>query len=92
MGCPVVSTAIGIEGLDVVPDEHYLLRDSAEDQAEAVLQLLGDAERRDALSRRARACVEQRFGHRVAAEVFEQICLRAMCRDSVDSPRAVEVV
>ena len=24
MGCPVVSTAIGIEGLDVVADEHYL--------------------------------------------------------------------
>src|SRR6185436_10028968 len=25
MGIPVVSTAIGIEGLDVVPDQHYLL-------------------------------------------------------------------
>jgi polysaccharide biosynthesis protein PslH len=92
MGCPVVSTSIGIEGLDVVPDEHYLLRDGAEDQAEAVLLLLSDAARRIALSRRARSCVEQRFGHRVAAQVFEQICLRAMRSDQVDSPRTVEVV
>jgi polysaccharide biosynthesis protein PslH len=80
MGCPVVSTSIGIEGLDVVADEHYLLRDSAEVQAEALLDLLGDGEHRAALSRRARACVEQRFGHRVAARAFEQICLNAMRR------------
>jgi polysaccharide biosynthesis protein PslH len=92
MGCPVVSTSIGIEGLDVIPDEHYLLRDSAEEQAEAVLRLLSDGECRSALSSRARACVEQRFSHRVAAQVFEQICLRAMRSGPVHSPRAVEVV
>jgi glycosyltransferase involved in cell wall biosynthesis len=27
MGCPVVATSIGIEGLDLVADEHYLLAD-----------------------------------------------------------------
>src|SRR5204862_6883098 len=46
MGCPVVSTAIGIEGLDVVPDEHYLLRDDPADQARAVIELLRDASSR----------------------------------------------
>jgi glycosyltransferase involved in cell wall biosynthesis len=78
MGCPVVSTAIGIEGLDVRPDEHFLLADSAADQATAVLRLLGDDALRGALSQRARQRVEDQFGHRVAAGVFEQICLRAM--------------
>ena len=92
MGCPVVSTAIGIEGLDVEPDEHYLLRDSAEEQAAGVLELLGNAVLRLALSRRARACVEQRFGHRVAAQAFEQICLRAMRRRAVAQPSFAEAV
>ena len=78
LGCPVVSTSIGIEGLDVTPDRHYLLRDAATDQADAVLTLLRDAALRERVSREARACVEARYGHRVAAEVFERICLQAV--------------
>jgi glycosyltransferase involved in cell wall biosynthesis len=78
MGCPVVSTAIGIEGLDVTPGEHYLLADDATDQADAVVRLLEDAALRQRLSRAARDCVEARFGHRVAAAVFESICLEAL--------------
>ena len=78
MGCPVVSTAIGIEGLDVVPGEHFLLRDAAEAQAGAVLELLGDDGLRRRLAANARRCVEERFGHRVAAQVFERICLEAL--------------
>jgi polysaccharide biosynthesis protein PslH len=77
MGCPVVSTTIGIEGLDVTAGEHYLLADSAADQASAVLRLLLDATLRERLSAAARTCVEQRFGHRVASDAFERICLEA---------------
>lgn len=78
MGCPVVSTSIGIEGLDVTEDEHYLRRDSAPQQADAIVQLLSDASLRLALSQRARQCVEKRFGHVVAAAAFERIGLRAV--------------
>ena len=78
MGCPVVSTSIGIEGLDVADGEHYLRCDSAADQASAVVRLLRDATLREQLSRRARQCVESRFGHRVAAQAFEQACLLAL--------------
>lgn len=80
MGCPVVSTAIGIEGLDVTPEEHFLLRDEPDEQAAAIVSLLRDASLRDRLSRDARRCVEDRFGHRVASKAFEDICLRAMAR------------
>lgn len=78
MGCPVISSAIGMEGLDVVPEEHFLLRDSPADQASGILALLQNEDLRCSLSRRARKCVEDRFGHRVAAGVFEKICLRAL--------------
>lgn len=83
MGCPVVSTAIGIEGLDIEPGEHFVLRDAAADQAQAVLELIGDPARRQRLSHNARRCVEDRFGHRVAAQVFERICLDALRRREV---------
>jgi polysaccharide biosynthesis protein PslH len=78
MGCPVVSTSIGIEGLDVVAGEHFLQHDTAPEFAAGVVTLLREASLRQELSRRARQYVEQRFGHRVAAGVFEQACLRAM--------------
>ena len=78
MGCPVVSTAIGMEGLDVRDREHYLCGDSAADQASAVIALLRDGELRRRLSRSARQCVEARFGHQVAAAAFERICLDAL--------------
>jgi polysaccharide biosynthesis protein PslH len=80
LGCPVMSTTIGIEGLDVAPDRHFLLRDQPADQAEAILALLRDGALRERVSREARKCVEDRYGHRVAADAFEQICLRAVER------------
>jgi glycosyltransferase involved in cell wall biosynthesis len=77
MGCPVVSTAIGIEGLEVEPDRHYLLRDTPAELAQGVIALLTDAGLRQSLSAQARQVVEQRFGHLAAARVFEAICLKA---------------
>ncbi len=91
MGCPVVSTGIGIEGLGVTPGEHYLLADGAAEQADAVLRLFKDAALRVSLSQAARAQVEDRYGHRVAAQAFEQICLRAgMPVSSVSSVSSIE--
>lgn len=84
MGCPVVSTAIGIEGLDAMAGQHYLLKDEAADMADALIGLLdADAERRR-LSLQARSLVEARFGHVGVARVFEDICCRTL-RDALDS-------
>jgi len=78
MGVPVVSTAIGIEGLDVQGDTHFLQADEPHDFAQAVLRVLRAPGLAQALSRRARERVEAQFGHRVAARAFEQICLHAL--------------
>ncbi len=78
MGSPVVSTAVGIEGLSLSPGEHYLESNDAAGFASAVLKLFAQDGERQALATRARAFVESRFGHRVAAQVFEQICLRTL--------------
>ncbi|MES2152622.1 MAG: glycosyltransferase [Pseudomonadota bacterium] len=78
MGCPVVSTAIGMEGLEVSSGEHFLCADGAAALIQALLDLLGDEALRLKLSQQARRCVEDQFGHRVAAAVFESICLDAV--------------
>jgi glycosyltransferase involved in cell wall biosynthesis len=76
MGCPVVSTRIGVEGLPVEHDRHFLEADSADAMAAAILSLLGDSERRKRLSQQARRLVEDNMSARRAAQVFEQICLQ----------------
>jgi glycosyltransferase involved in cell wall biosynthesis len=95
MGCPVVSTSLGIEGLPVVHDEHCLVGDSAEDFATAVLHLLDRADVRKQLSVNARRLVDQRFGASVAAAAFEQACLHTLsaprCADSPMTPQPIAI-
>ena len=78
MGLPVVSTALGVEGLELRAGEHYLEADEAPLFAEAVLHLLADPARRRALSAAARARVEARHSHAMAARAFEDACLRVL--------------
>jgi len=78
MGRPVVATTIGIEGLDVAPEEHFLAADTAEDFAIAILRLLADPAERARLALAARARVEARSSWAHVARQFEAICGRAM--------------
>ncbi len=78
MGRPVVSTAVGIEGLDVVAGEHYLLADDAEAFAAAILRLLDDRALRAAIAGAARARLEERSSWVRVARQFEGICQRAL--------------
>lgn len=75
---PVVSTAIGIEGLDLVPGTHFLEADAAGPFARAILSLLGDAALRQRLANAGRALLEERFTWTHVARQFEAICLDAL--------------
>jgi polysaccharide biosynthesis protein PslH len=74
MGLPVVSTAIGVEGLPVEEGRHYLRADDADGFAQAVVSLLRDRAFADVLSRQARAFVESKYSNREVAKAFEAIC------------------
>lgn len=80
MGRPVVSTRIGVEGLDIEPDAHFLAADEPAEFAAAILRLLDDAGLRSTLAHAARARLEERFSWAQVARQFEDICLRAMDR------------
>jgi glycosyltransferase involved in cell wall biosynthesis len=78
MGCPVVSTRIGVEGLPVIDGVHYVEADTASAMAAAIVSLFKDQGRRKQLSQQARTFVEANMSARRAAQVFEEICLRAL--------------
>lgn len=78
MGRPVVSTTLGVEGLDVVDEEHLLIRDDPADFANAVLSLLDQPDRCETMALNARNLVQTQFGHRAVAAVFEEICLSTL--------------
>lgn len=81
-GLPTVSTAIGIEGLNLEPGRHFLQADMGEAFASDVVRLLQDGALRRKLATDARALVEQNFSARSVGVVFEAICVAAMeaCR------------
>jgi glycosyltransferase involved in cell wall biosynthesis len=78
MGVPVVSTALGVEGLPVTPGEHFLLADDARGFAAAVVRLLAEPALGARLAGAARRLVEENFSHAAAARVFERHCLAVL--------------
>jgi glycosyltransferase involved in cell wall biosynthesis len=82
MGKAVVSTTLGAEGLDFVPNEEIVLADEPTDFTRAVAALLSDATRRSALGMAARARVQARYSLPVL-----QRSLRDAFLELVDTPR-----
>jgi glycosyltransferase involved in cell wall biosynthesis len=72
MGKPIVSTAIGAEGIAVVHDEHLLLADQPGQFAASVGTILDDAEIGARLGRHGRALVTERYSWVAAADEMDR--------------------
>jgi glycosyltransferase involved in cell wall biosynthesis len=68
---PLVSTALGVSGLALVEGEHYLRAETAEEFSRQIARLEADASLREALGRRGRAVVEQRYSWDIAARALD---------------------
>ena len=77
LGRPVVSTALGVEGLSVSAGTHFLAAETGEDFARATLRLLGDTALRRGIAAAARLLLEERFSWSQVGRQFERICLEA---------------
>lgn len=82
LGCPVVSTTVGAEGLPLVPEEHYIRADEAAQFAAGVLRLLREPALRERLAATARNYVAASFSPRIVGRAFEEICLETVSRPS----------
>ena len=78
MAKPVVSTAIGAEGLDVSDGRDILLADAPADFAGQVVRLLQDAALARRLGESARRLVEERYGWAASAARLEELYRRSM--------------
>ena len=74
MGKPVVSTTVGAEGLALESGRHFLAADTPHDFAHAVIRLLRDPVRRQALGDAGRALVEANYSWTTVARQFEARC------------------
>ena len=70
-GMPVVSTPLGVEGLDVADGQELLLARDARRFVSAIIELLEHPERAEALARRARRRVEQEWDASIVLERLE---------------------
>ena len=61
-GCPIVATAKAVEGLNLVPDLHYLRAETAHDFAARLAEVLTSGALRNRLADAGRALIAERFG------------------------------
>jgi len=73
MGRAIVSTALGCEGFPLVPDQELAIADEPAGFAAAVLDLLGDAERRARIGRAARRFAGSRYDWRNIVPRLERV-------------------
>lgn len=90
MGRAVVSTTVGAEGLDVVPDRHIVLADEPSAFAEAVLRFLDDPQRCLDLATEGRRLVERYYGWDALANKFADF-IHEIVRKETTANRPAEV-
>jgi len=73
MGKPVVSTRLGCEGFELVPDRELAIADTPAEFASTVLALLGDPDRRERLGQAARRFAGSRYDWSVIVPRLESV-------------------
>jgi glycosyltransferase involved in cell wall biosynthesis len=73
MGKAIVSTSLGCEGFDLVPDQELILADAPASFATEVVGLLRDPERRQRLGRAARRFAGARYDWRMIVPRLERV-------------------
>jgi glycosyltransferase involved in cell wall biosynthesis len=77
MSRAVVSTTVGAEGLPLVPGEHFLQADDPRDFARAVVSVLRDPGRRQALGAAGRRLVQERYSWPQVTRELEALFVEA---------------
>jgi polysaccharide biosynthesis protein PslH len=75
MRCPVISTTVGAEGLPLKHDRHLLLADSAREFAEAVVSLLENPSKKQALAAEGHDFVTTNYSWKHVGRQLYDACL-----------------
>ena len=70
---PVVTTTIGLEGIDAQPERDVLVRDTAPDFAQSVIDVLESSNLQDQLSRNGRTFVEKFYDWQIVLQKLSDV-------------------
>jgi glycosyltransferase involved in cell wall biosynthesis len=73
MECPVVSTSIGAEGIEVTPGEDILIADEPAAFADRVIALFDCGELRERIGQAGRSLVENKYDWDIIAEKLDEV-------------------
>lgn len=91
-GIPIISTSVGIAGLDLHPGEHLLVADTPSDFADAVALLLRDPELGERIAAAGRQRVVERYDWRVSYRAVDMVYERMMIQPSITAESGGEAV
>lgn len=77
-GVPVVTTAIGAEGIEAIPGVHFLVEEEPEAIARAVVRLLSSREMRASQAEAARAVVAERYDWPVVVKRLYELLMASV--------------
>lgn len=72
-GCPVVTTTIGAEGIEDISEKELIVRDSAEEMADAIIMLLKDSDKRKNQAENARNYILETLTPEIIFTQFKQV-------------------
>ncbi len=81
LGTPVVSTSIGLEGLECIPGRDIVIADRPIDFADRVIKLIKDRDLRMQISKDARRLVEEKYDYKKLLKKLDYI-IRQVVRDN----------
>jgi glycosyltransferase involved in cell wall biosynthesis len=73
LGTPVVSTAKGAEGLDVVHGKNIMIADEPDEIASSVVRILRDSKLRERLSTEGRNLILEKYSSEVMGRKFNSL-------------------
>ena len=77
-GLPIVSTTLGYEGIDVEPNRHLLVADTAEAFAQATIALLENKQLANELGHNGRQLIQSTYDYRAACRPLEALYQQAI--------------
>ncbi len=89
MAKAVVSTTVGAEGLALESGRHFLAADTPHDFAHAVIRLLRDPARRQALGEAGRTLVQENYSWATIARQFEARCEEVVAEHAYPGREAI---
>jgi glycosyltransferase involved in cell wall biosynthesis len=75
-GMPIVTTTIGLEGIEAEPGEHVLVGDSPVEFATRVIRVLKEQTLQEQLARNGRELIEKRYDFRVVLSQLDRVYAR----------------